>query len=58
MRVNNTLVEHMVGVVSALDVRFLIGVFALLEVIEKSIIGHDMIGIKGAPNSFDLLIHY
>ena len=48
----------MVRVVSALDVRFLLGVFALLEVIEKSVIGHDMIGIKGAPNSFDLLIHY
>ena len=44
------LVEDMVGVVPTLGVGFLVGELAFVEVVEESIIGHDVVGIKRATN--------
>ena len=50
--------QHMVRVVPAFHVRFFLRVFALLQMIEKSVIGHDVARIKRTLDGTDLLTHY
>lgn len=50
--------DDMVGIVLALDVGLFVFELAFFEVVEESIVGHDVGGVEGALHSlFLLLIH-
>lgn len=47
---HEVLVDHMVGVVPALEIRLFVWELAFVQVIEEPVIRHDVVGIKGTAH--------
>lgn len=48
--------DDMIGIEFAFTIAFLIGELTFFKMIEKALIGHDMIGIKGTLHGFDCFL--
>jgi hypothetical protein len=58
MRVNDVLMDYMIGIESAFGIIVLSWVFAFIQMVEKAIVGHDVVWIEGTVHNLDLaLIH-
>ena len=58
MRVNDVLMDYMIGIESAFGKIVLSWVFAFIQMVEKAIVGHDVVWIEGTVHNLYLaLIH-
>jgi hypothetical protein len=56
---NGLLVEDVIGVEPAFGVVVFVGEFALVEVVEESVVGHDVGGVEGTAHApFGCLVHF
>jgi hypothetical protein len=53
---NEVFVDHVIGIEFAFSVRFLIRELAFLQMVEESLIGHDMRWVKWAFDGLHSLI--